>query len=437
MPAGADRLRNMEDLLNSDELIAIAQEAYIWGYPLVQTWANRDIQIKNDLPVNRIVMGRDLLPGAPNPCMELLYGYIALDLTQGPQVLTVPACGDRYYSFQFHDLFTNPFYYVASRTTGSEGGQFVVCGPQWQGELPDGLTLIQSPCDEVLVMIRIGVKGEDDVAAANAFVDGCALGDLAMYPYLRRGAHSSHIPLWFVFPLLRFDQHYGPRYFDILCERLQLAGYAANEQHLAERFARVGIGPGRRPSKTSQPEIMHALCAGIPLAERRIESARFGTRVGETWDVIYGYDSPVENALLRAISSRMGIGYHVAEECLYYHCRVGSDGTTANGQNRYRLRFPAGQTPPVEAFWSLLMMTLDQNTAPNAINRHAISNNTPGLEYGVDGSLELAIQYDEPAEGTANWLPAPAGSFMLTLRLYVPGADAVEGRWVPPRLDVL
>jgi hypothetical protein len=47
--------------------------------------------------------------------------------------------------------------------------------------------------------------------------------------------------------------------------------------------------------------------------------------------------------------------------------------------------------------------------------------------------LDVYIQRERPPEGqAANWLPAPAGDFNLTLRLYWPKPEALSGKWVPP-----
>jgi hypothetical protein len=67
----------------------------------------------------------------------------------------------------------------------------------------------------------------------------------------------------------------------------------------------------------------------------------------------------------------------------------------------------------------------------NPIDRFAIGDRDE-LQFGPDGSLDLRIAAEEPAEGAANWLPAPAGSFNLCLRLYEPEAPALDGDWQPP-----
>jgi hypothetical protein len=90
-----------------------------------------------------------------------------LDLAEGPQILHVPDMAGRYYSVQF----TNPSYntnfaYVGKRTTGTQAGDYLVTGPSWQGQAPGGTTQIASPNNSVLVIGRVLVESDSDLATA-------------------------------------------------------------------------------------------------------------------------------------------------------------------------------------------------------------------------------------------------------------------------------
>ncbi len=69
---------------------------------------------------------------------------------------------------------------------------------------------------------------------------------------------------------------------------------------------------------------------------------------------------------------------------------------------------------------------------PRAI-RFAIGDRD-AIKYGPDGSLDLYIQHASPGtDKESNWLPAPAsGALGVTMRLYAPKAEALDGRWAPP-----
>jgi hypothetical protein len=68
---------------------------------------------------------------------------------------------------------------------------------------------------------------------------------------------------------------------------------------------------------------------------------------------------------------------------------------------------------------------------PNSLERYSISDRTPGIQFGADGSLTLIFRHAEP-EDKANWLPAPEGAFYLILRLYGARSEVFEGKWTPP-----
>ena len=68
---------------------------------------------------------------------------------------------------------------------------------------------------------------------------------------------------------------------------------------------------------------------------------------------------------------------------------------------------------------------------PNPLERYSISDRTPGIQFGADGSLTLRFGHTE-SEETSNWLPAPKGAFYLIIRLYGARPEVVEGKWTPP-----
>jgi hypothetical protein len=89
-----------------------------------------------------------------------------LDLSKGPQVLHVPDFSGRYYSVQFSDPFDVNFAYVGTRTTGMQAGDYLITGPDWKGQVPQGMTQISSPNNSVLVIGRILVYSDSDLATA-------------------------------------------------------------------------------------------------------------------------------------------------------------------------------------------------------------------------------------------------------------------------------
>jgi hypothetical protein len=90
-----------------------------------------------------------------------------LNLRKGPQILHVPDMADRYYSVQFTDPSNNTnCAYVGKRTTGTQAGDYLITGRHWKGSVPNGMKLISSPNNSVLVIGRILVYSDADLPAA-------------------------------------------------------------------------------------------------------------------------------------------------------------------------------------------------------------------------------------------------------------------------------
>ena len=91
-----------------------------------------------------------------------------LDLRRGPRLLRVPDAGGRYYSVQLTDPATNTnFAYVGTRMTGTQAGDYLITGPSWAGQVPNGATRISSPNNSVLVVVRVLVYSETDLSNAH------------------------------------------------------------------------------------------------------------------------------------------------------------------------------------------------------------------------------------------------------------------------------
>src|SRR5207237_945668 len=103
---------------------------------------------------------------APNT--EMLYSNAWLDLSQGPVLLEIPDMGSRYYVVQLLDFFANSYAHLGSRTLGNRGGRLVIEGPGWSGQVPEGLTVLESPTSFAWILARIHVRDGEALPAVNA-----------------------------------------------------------------------------------------------------------------------------------------------------------------------------------------------------------------------------------------------------------------------------
>jgi hypothetical protein len=415
------------------ELVTIAKDAAIWALPLVLLSRYVEIAEAHDVPTNRFMLDRELSSPkslAKGPNVDTIYGHAWIDVSEGPVVLHVPDANDRYYSIQIQDAYMTTITYVGRRLTGTAEREFLLVGPNWSGEIPEGMDVIASPTNLMIANTRVHVRNPSDLEAAQRMQDGLLLGALAGYPesltppVIEESATDR-------FPTLDLSTT-GARYFDEVGRLLLTQPPPASDDALLERFARVGIGAGLTPSRDPvlAPILAEGLVEGVAEVQRTSYSSEnngwYGNRItGRT---------PTIDPLMRAAININGPGWHLVHEALYLSAPM-VDGKRLDGADQFRLRFPPGGTPPVDSFWSMTMYS-GSNLAlyENAIKRYAIGSATEGLVFDDDGSLEIAIQHDEPTDTKVNWLPAPEGPFMMIIRLYQPSEDLLEGRYEMPRL---
>ena len=132
---------------------------------------------------------------------------------------------------------------------------------------------------------------------------------------------------------------------------------------------------------------------------------------------------------LRAMVTQIGLGALKPEEAMYPLAQVDKNLQKLTGSKDYVLHIPAGELPPVGAFWSLTLYDSDGFLVPNPIDRFVINDRTD-LAKNADGSIDIYIQDTEPtnAKQAQNWLPSPDGAnFRLIWRLYQTDSDQIAG----------
>lgn len=173
------------------------------------------------------------------------------------------------------------------------------------------------------------------------------------------------------------------------------------------------------------------------MAKAEQRANRYGAKRNNGWLLPGPYIGAYgRNYLGRAVIATAALGANTRPETVYPLAVDDVDGRKLSGRHRYRIRFPRGELPPANAFWSLTLYGKDRYLVDNPIDRYAIGDRTQGLRRGKDGSLTIYVQHARPKGGkAANWLPAPAGRFRLALRVYEPRRSALNGRWLPPPVE--
>jgi hypothetical protein len=435
-----------------EEARTIAEEAYIYAYPMLQNYrsifglalypASPGYRAPlNQMKSDAFLLGPDF-KAVVSPNNDTPYSMAVLDLRAEPMMLSVPEIPDkRYYSFQLIDLYTHNFDYIGSRSTGFGAGSYLIAGPNWEGDKPEGIEkVIKSETDLVFTVGRTQLLGPDDMPNVVAIQEGYKLETLSQF----LGEEAPPPPEEVEFPVWDEDGAHSPGFIGYLNFLIDWVKPHPSEAEMMERFGRIGIGPGRPfdPEEIS-PDILAAIEEGIKSGRSKIEEAVdniaenvngwlmtdcFGTREYMGGDYT-----------LRAAGAMGGLYGNTKIEAFYPTTQFDKDGERLDtSKHKYVVRFESGQLPPAKAFWSLTIYDTSYDGkagffVANPIDRYLINASTPGLKYGEDGSLEIYIQRDRPeGEKESNWLPGPDMPCYLIMRIYWPEQAALDGTWEPP-----
>lgn len=434
-----------------EEARAIAKDAYIYGFPMVDSYRIQYgyfVDTKNPEykgPWNQIVnIPRVYTPAdtaIQTPNSDTPYSFVGMDLRAEPLVLTVPPIEkDRYFSIQLIDAYTFNFDYVGSRTTGNDGGSFLVAGPGWKGETPKGVKkVIRSETELVLAGYRTQLFNPDDLDNVKKIQSDYKAQPLSAF--LSQPAPPAAPTVDFIKPLTPAEEVTSPEFFNILNFILQFCPTDPSETELMARFAKIGVGAGKTFDAGSlSTEMKNAVKQGMADAWADLENLRKQVDAGKvTSGELFGTREYLKNNYLyRMAAAKLGIYGNSKQEAMYPVYALDADGEKLDGTNRYTVHFAPDQLPPVNAFWSLTMYDLPASLlVANPINRYLL--NSPMLPQFIkdsDGGLTFYIQNESPGpDKEPNWLPAPKGRFFIAMRLYWPKPEALDGTWKQPPMN--
>lgn len=419
--------------------------AYLYGYPLVLMSLTKDTMLAESgggMQLNTFNHVQDFpdhdFRDVVRPNVDTLYSIAWLDLSTAPIVLTVPDMGDRYYVMPLMDAWTNVFAMVGKRTHGTQAGRFLIVGPDWQGDVPSNIESIRSPTNMVWLIGRIQTNGKNDIPAVSALQKGFRLDPLesslvvnARAPYSSAAVAEADKKD----PAARLNEMPNIEFLNVLAELMAAQYPAAADADMLRSLEKIGVTPGDSVNASQYNFVQRRLIdLAVTMTKEKIAEELASDRAIENgWSVIrdgigvYGINYP-----LRAVVSMIGLGALPPEEASYPNAISDISKQALSGEYSYLIHFDAGQTPPVDAFWSLTMYDQHEFLVDNPIQRYAIGDRDE-LHLNADGSLDILIQKAPPSGANVNWLPAPAGQFALTMRLYSPQPEFLNGSWqLPP-----
>ncbi|UWE07744.1 DUF1254 domain-containing protein [Actinacidiphila bryophytorum] len=431
-----------------DDLGTLSREAYFYLYPLVTMDVSRRQAVGVPAgvrpgfgPANAFHHLREF-PAADfravvRPNFDTLYSNAWLDLTGGPVRLSVADTGGRYFMLPMLDMWTDVFAAPGSRTTGTGPQEYTVVGPGYGGDIPAGTQVVRAPTPYVWVIGRTQTDGPADYPAVNAVQDGFRLTPLSPDQQQlpdpdSRTAPGADAPTE---PLALVNGLTGTEFLARACDVLATVPPHPTDFSVLARIADLGVVPGQpfdagRFSADQLAEIDAG--ATHALAQMRAAQPTLGTQANGWSSVLQTIGVYGNDYFQRAVVTLLGLGANPPDDAVYPLLNTDADGERLTGAHDYVIHFDADALPPVEAFWSVTMYDAEGFQAPNELDRYALGDRDP-LTYNADGSLDLHLGRENPGpEREPNWLPAPEGPLGVTLRLYAPRAQVLDGRWTPP-----
>jgi len=435
--------------ISEQEAYEIGLEAYVYLYPLISMDVTRRVVtnlppgVKPGLgPANQFHHMR-AFPDANfrevvRPNFDTLYSSAWLDLTREPVIISAKDTGGRYYLLPMLDMWSNVIASPGKRTSGTGDGVWAIVPPGWSGSLPAGVERIDATTPHLWVIGRTQTNGPSDYAAVHSVQDGYAITPLSKWgrenpapAFVADPSVDMKTP-----PLVQVTTMPASRYFSYGSELMGVNPPQKTDWSTITRLARIGIRPGV-PFNFDQatPQVRAALeraaADGLALMKSKAPTL---ARVTNGWQMNTDTMGVYGNAYLkRAIIALTALGANQPDDAIYPLCVGDADGNPLRGEHKYVMRFSKAELPPVGAFWSVTMYDQEGFQVANPLNRFAIGDRDQ-LKFGPDGSLEIYIQHQSPgADKESNWLPSPSSGVLgVTMRLYAPKPEAMDGRWNPP-----
>lgn len=433
---------------------AVARSAYVWGWPMANMLNRRDRITQAPHPG---LLG-GVLPAAPRgqigmlhdyiepsqrfiacPNQDVAYGLGFFDLDSEPVVIQVPDFGDRFWVYALYDQRTDQ-YGELGKPYDSKPGFYLLAGPNWKGEVPQGITgVMRSPTALANAIPRIFLNDTDeDRAALQPLVN-----QVVAYPLAEFTGEMKTIDWKAAKDIPTPDTGSGAetrwvvpeKFFDQFPEILAMVPPQPGEEAMYAQFRWLADVAARDPA-VKRAITDEAVKAETEIIDPFLQWQHNGKPAGNGWNrSVNGADFGVDY-LNRAATSRSNMFENRPSETQYFYTDDEASGAALDGANTYAITFPAGQEPPVNGFWSLTLYNKEHFFHANELRRYSLGTKNQGLKRNADGSLTLYAGATSPGtDKESNWLPAPQGPFSLYIRAYWGKQAILDGSWQPPKVS--
>lgn len=439
-------------IMHNEYVKTVGRMAYVWGWAIVNSH-NRRASITQApepgrlggvvpvAPLNRLCMLNDYVE--PNqsfvacPNQDVAYGLGMCALDKEPVVVQVPDFGDRFWVYAIYDARTDQ-YGQFGKAYDTKPGFYLLIGPNWDGDVPEGFTkIIRATTEFTFVAPRVFLNDtEEDRMAIKEVVNQINAYPLSEFDGKMKIKDWDTVPS---FPAPKIEGERGwvvpEKFFDQLPGVIDLVPPLPGEEALYASIRQV------LDAAEKDPEVKKALVEVAIETEKEVIKPLFlwkhnGVPAGNGWNrsknnAQWGFDY-----LMRTSTARSNMFDNRPNETQYFYTDNDTRGEQLTSDYNYQVTFAKGETPPVNGFWSLTIYNKHHIFSPNELNRYSLGTKNKNLKYNDDGSLTFYVSLKSPGEDLEdNWLPAPEGIFSLYLRAYWGKEPILDGSWKPPVIE--
>lgn len=422
--ASKKKVESLEDL---------SRDTYVWGYPAVlMTHARKAMLAKPPLglhSINHFVHSRQIPETFLAPFIQVhpenLYSWAWADLTKEPLVMIQAPTRDRYYSVQFVDAYSNVFKIVSNKDFREGGGDFVIVGPNWAGEVPEKATLIHSPTTELLIVAQTFVGHSKELSQVLNLHRQRHLVPLTNW---NQGKRKDSYKVAAPTRPPKFDKNLATLGFPFLEELQALVAKSPpfiQSEDREGKYLQTLMAQGKTMDRKKLEQ-------GLFEGEREIQArlaAGFGPKING-WS--YELKAPpfTTDYPLRAAVSKAHLFSPPPEDTLQMSLDVDSESRQLSSNYRYVLHFEKDDFPPSHIMWSVRVHEMKGPLMA------FLNEKSTKFKYNMDGSLDLLIQNEEPASAyRSNWLRLRKDvHFQVVLAMFNPNNSALNRKYIAPSL---
>lgn len=430
-----------------EQEIELLAKAYQWGWPLVYLQ-----NVKNSMgllsapgvsggapvaPVNRLSMLTEPLDpsfkSVPCPNRDVLYGFALLDLEKDEVVLQVPEAKSHVWMFQLGDHRTDSFGELGS-IYDSKPGLYLVVGPDWNGEKPDGfIDVFRSPTKLAYIIPRYFVN-QNNLREVQSIVK-----EIAVYPWENFGGRWK-IQNWDRkkwYPAVgestreRCKQVNPATFFESLRDVLEqvppLQGEEAFYQQLKLTLEHAFNDEEKRSLLGQLGDQFEQ-----ELISPHFDFRNVGSQLPYGWTTVNNAANFGTDYISRMAVARSNIFVNRPREAKYFYLEVDKYGTRLDGNQQYEIVLNRNQIPRNNGFWSLTVYDENHHLVENGSQCSSYASTDQESIQSESQGIRIILSNEKPKDEGVNWIPTPKGFFTLYLRVYSPADSITLGNWSPP-----